>query len=218
MNEKHPDLEIRVSTIDGSTRAFVQRDPEMVARTLIELHPALIFGQDRLIIVEDDTEVALVSPLITRVDLVTNRLSVWDFPFVLGALTEVTEAEFMEGFEGFNGSEQSGDVPLFLSLEMVGGERLYLSMRVVAGVSTAQLGKVYSLLKERRLIFGLRTGGVGVLNISNLLGFSVHPEPPIFVASELHPLNDYSHDNNAAYDFDPQKQDEGVADRQRKSL
>jgi len=188
MSEQRPNLQVRIHTIDGSTRTFIQEDPDLLNRTLTDLHPAHLFTQDRLTIAEDETEVALVSPLITRIDLITERLSVWDFPFVLGALIEVTEAEFIEGLQGLKPLEMPGspsETPVFLDIEMVSGQRLFLGMRIVAGLPMARLGRVYLLLKERRLIFGLRTGGVGVLNLSNMVRFSVHPEMPKALASDL---------------------------------
>lgn len=181
MKEKHSDLQIRIDTIDGSTRVFIQSDPESVCRTLTELHPTAIFTQDRIAITDEDSEITLVAPLITRIDLVTSELSVWDFPFVLGALVEVTEAEFTEGIRNLKGGEalhSPGGIPVFLDLEMVNCQRLFLWMQLVAGLPAARLERVYSLLKERHLLFGLRTGGIGILNLANLVRFAVHPEPP----------------------------------------
>ena len=191
MKGHYSHLQVHIHTIDGSTRAFIHDYPDVVNRTLTELHPTHLFTHDRLTISEDGAEVALISPLITRIDLMTERLSVWDFPFVLGALMEVAEGEFMDGLHGLEGSERPGspsEMPVFLDIEMVSGHRLFLWMRIVAGFPTARLARVYSLLKERRLIFGLRTGGIGVLNLSNMVRFSVHPEPPKVAASDpVHP-------------------------------
>lgn len=181
MKDKHSDLQIRIDTIDGSTRGFFQNDPELVTRTLAELHPTTIFAKDRITITDEDSEITLAPPLITRIDLITSQLSVWDFPFVLGALVEVTEAEFTEGILNLKDSKalhSPGGLPVFLDLEMISGERLFLWMQIVAGLPATRLGRVYSLFKERRLIFGLRTGGIGILNVANLVRFEVHPEPP----------------------------------------
>jgi hypothetical protein len=50
-------------------------------------------------------------------------------------------------------------------------------MEIIAGLPTERLLTMCFLLKERRLIFGLSSGGVGVLNLANMLRFLVHPEP-----------------------------------------
>jgi hypothetical protein len=180
MNENNPRLQIGVYAIDGSAQIFVQHDADIVNRTLEDLHPSRIFAQEQITIADDDTEIAIVLPLLTRIDLMTDHLSVWDFPFVLGALVEVTEGEFIEGIRNLQGwakSGSAGETSVYLEIEMLNGQRLFLCMQVVAGLSSARLGKIYSLLKERSLIFGLRTGGIGILNLSNLVCFKVHPEP-----------------------------------------
>jgi hypothetical protein len=133
-------------------------------------------------------------PLLTRIDLVTDRLSVWDFPFVIGAMVELTEMEFREYLHGLQQEEQprtGGDLPVFLDIEMVSGQHAFLWMEIVAGLPTDQLRRIYSPLRERRLIFGLREGGIGILNLANLVRLSVHPEPPaadILTASDRYEI------------------------------
>jgi len=180
MSEMDSSLQIRVYLLDGSTQTFIQTDPGAIEHTLTELHPASIFSQDRATIAEDGAAVSIVLPLITRIDLMTERLSVWDFPFVLGAPMEISEAEFQQGLLSLHEWEQPSSSkarPVFLELEMVDGQCVYLWIEVVAGVSLARLGKIHSLLTDRRLVFGLRIGGIGLLNLSNLAHFSVHPDP-----------------------------------------
>jgi hypothetical protein len=180
MNETHPGPVIRIYPVDGSVQSIPQNDPCLVDLILKDLHPNTLFSQDRATIVYDKAEVTLVLPLITRIDLVTDRLSVWDFPFVLGAPVELTEAEFGNGLlslEGWERPRSTNATPVFLDLEMVDGQRVFLEMEIVAGLSMAHLSRIHSLLKEPRLIFGLRSGGIGILNLRNLARFSLHPEP-----------------------------------------
>ena len=66
--------------------------------------------------------------LITRIDLITDRLSVWDFPLVIGALLELTETKFQEFVHGWQRQSQrrlSDDFPVFPKIEMVDGQRLF---------------------------------------------------------------------------------------------
>ena len=117
----------------------------------------------------------------------TDQLSVWDFPFSFGALSELTESEFDEGIrfaEDHNRRGSGNTTSLYLDLRMLDGVRSFLGMQIVAGMQPARLRKIYSLFKERRLIFGLRAGGVGVLNLANLVHFTVAPEPPDFPVHE----------------------------------
>lgn len=179
MSEKIDDLRILTYSVDGTMQAILQTDPAEIERTLKELHPLTLFQRDRATIIDDGTELTLAIPLVTRIDLITDRLSVWDFPFLFGAPVEVTEAEFQNGLLDLQQWDQPATrntTPLFIDLEMVDGQRLFLWMEVVAGISAARLSRMRTLLKERHLIFGLRTGGIGLLNLANLLRLSVYPE------------------------------------------
>ncbi len=181
MNDEHAHLQIRIHGIDGSTQTYIQNDPDVVNGILRELHPTLLFYQDRITIADEDSSMAFLPPLVTRLDLITHRLSVWDFPFVLGAPVELTKAEFMEGLSDLDQrgrADSRSGLPVFLDLEMVNGQHAFLWMQIVAGMPAARLGRVYSIFRERRLIFGLRKCGIGVLNLSNMARFSVYPEPP----------------------------------------
>lgn len=181
MTNTIPYLQIRIHGIDGSTQTFFQNDPDLVNRTLNELNPARIFTEDRIIITDKRSAATFFPPLITRLDLITDRFSVWDFPFVIGALEELTEEEYMECRSRAQRREHArsrGDLPVFLDIQMVGGQHAFLWMKIIAGLPTERLLRIYSLFKERRLLFGLRTSGIGVLNLANMVHFQVCPEPP----------------------------------------
>jgi len=181
MKNTRPDLRVRVHGIDGSVRTFTQHDPDLVNRTLHELEPAQMFTQNRISVADEREAATFLPPLVTRVDLITDRLSVWDFPFVIGAMLELTEAEFIGQVHGPRRTEHPhlrGDFPMFLDIEMVSGQHAFLRMEIIAGLPAEQLLRIYSLLKERRLIFGLHTCGVGILNLANVARFLVHPELP----------------------------------------
>jgi hypothetical protein len=93
---------------------------------------------------------------------------------------ELTETEFHKFLHDLQRRVQiraSDDFPVFLDIQMVDGQRLFLWMEIIAGLPADRLLRIYSLLKERSLIFGLRTGGIGILNPANLVRFSVHPDP-----------------------------------------
>ncbi len=181
MKTTSPNLQVRIHGIDGSTRTFIQNDPNLVNRTLNELDPARILTQDKITIADEHSAAAFIPSLVTRIDLITDRFSVWDFPFVIGALVELSEAEFLGHLYGLRRSEPPhlrGDFPVFLDIEMVGGQHALLWMEIIAGLPAERLLSIYSLLKERYLIFGLRTCGIGVLNLANMVRFLVHPKPP----------------------------------------
>ncbi len=181
MKDASSNLQVRIHGIDGSTRTFIQNDPDQVNHTLNELEPTQIFTKDRITIADEHSAAAFLPPLVTRINLITDRLSVWDFPFKIGALVELTETEFLEHLNGPQRQEHPHlqcDFPVFLDIERVSGQHVFLWMEIIAGLPAERLLRIYSLLKKRRLIFGLRTGGIGVLNLANKVRFLVYPEPP----------------------------------------
>lgn len=179
MKVTRPSLQIRIQGIDGSIATFTQKDPDLVNHTLAELDPVQILTQTRITIAGNHSVTTLVPPLITRIDVITDRLSVWDFPFAIGALMELTETEFREHVRDPQPREQPCqpvNSPVFIDIEMVGGQRSFLRMAIIAGPPSNRLLRIHSLLKERSLIFGLHTGGIGVLNLANMVRFSVYPD------------------------------------------
>ena len=179
MNQPTQSLQIRIHGIDGSVATFTQTDPDLVNRTLDEFNPSRILTQTKISIADNHSVATFIPPLITRIDLITDRLSVWDFPFVIGALVELTETEFQEFLHGWQRRLQrrlSDDFPVFLKIEMVNGQRLFLWMEIVAGLPTDRLQRIYSLLQKRSIIFGLRVGGIGILNPANIVRFLVYPD------------------------------------------
>ncbi len=180
MNHPTQSLQIRIYGIDGTVATLTQTDPDVINRTLGEFNPARILTQTKITIAGNHSVTTFIPPLITRIDLITDRLSVWDFPFVIGALVELTETEFHKFLHDLQRRVQnraSDDFSVFLDIQMVNGQRLFLWMEIVAGLPADRLLRIYSLLKERSLVFGLRAGGVGILNPANLVRFSVHPDP-----------------------------------------
>lgn len=181
MNVQSSYLQIRVCSTDGTTRTFTQGDVDLAHQTLIKLNPTTLFNEDRITVPDRHSEAAFQASELTRIDLITDQLSVWDFPFLLGAPIELTEAEFSEctlDWARQNSPGWRNDIPVFLDITMTHGQRCFVWMEVIGGLPPTRLGRIYSLPNERRLIFGLRTGGVGILNLANMLHFSIFPEPP----------------------------------------
>jgi hypothetical protein len=179
MNHATQGLQIHAHKLDGSVAMFTQSEAGLVNRALNEFHPSRIFNQDKITIAGDRAATTFVSSSITRVDLITDRLSVWDFPFVIGASLELSETEFQEFLYGRQWRLQPqspGDVPMFLKVEMANGQSVFLWMEVIAGYPADRLLNAGSLFKTRSLVFGLRAGGVGVLNPANIACVTLHPD------------------------------------------
>ena len=173
-------LQIRIYGVDGTARTLVQDSPELINRTLQDLNPMTLFAQDEIVISDGDATVTFLPPTLARIDLMSDCLSVWDYPFALGALVELTEPEFLEFLRQPRPrppANSANGTPVCLKLEMLHGQPVFLWMQVIAGLPPARWQKIHSLLEERRLIFDLRAGGIGVLNLANLVRASIHPDP-----------------------------------------
>jgi len=181
MNAQLSYLQVRVYGTDGATRLFTQNDPELASRTLVKLNPAKLFAADLVSLPTGDSDTTLAASALARIDLVTDQLSVWDYPFVLGAQVELTESEFRECLDypqPWESLAGQSDIPVFLQLTMVNGQRYFFWMEVAGGLSAMRMSRIQLMLKDPRLIFGLREGGVGILNLTHLAHFTIYPEPP----------------------------------------
>ena len=181
MNDQPPYLQIRIYGTDGASRLFTQHDPDLANRTLMKLNPGRFFAEDTVKIPDDEVETAFATAALARIDLISDLLSVWDFPFVLGAHVELTEAEFSECLEHpqpWESPDWRGDIPIFLEISLVKNQCYFFWMEVVGGLSAVRMRRINAMLKEPCFIFGLRTGGIGVLNLANMVDFAIYPGPP----------------------------------------
>ncbi len=181
MNTQTLQLKIRLYGIDGATRLFTVNDSDLVNRILMQLDPATLFAHETIRIADDDTETAFAVSELSRIDLMTDCLSVWDYPFVLGAPVELTQAEFCECLHNlpqWDSPRWQSDRPIFLEMNMVKDHRYWFWLEVVGGLSAVRQSRILTLLQKPGFIFGLRTGGIGILNLANLTHFSVYPESP----------------------------------------
>jgi hypothetical protein len=195
MNDDLPTLQIQAYRVDGLTKTFFLNDPELVHRALMDLNASLLFSRDAVRIADGDSEITLPASHLTRIDLISDWLSVWDFPFVLGALMEVTEMEFLDavGDSVRAESDRPNDIPVFLDLTMAQNQRWFFWMKVVGGLPAVRLSRIQSMLNGKSLVFGLQTNGIGILNLANLTHFSIHPEPleTIGLTAADHELHGY---------------------------
>jgi hypothetical protein len=181
MNDQTPCLQIRLHWTDGTSRMLAQHDSDLANRALMKLNPAKLFAEDRIKIPDGDSEITFATSALARIDLITDRLSVWDFPFVLGAHVELTQTEFRECLDHpqpWKSPGWHGDMPLFLEISMARNQGYFFWMEVATGLSAVRMSRIQAMLKDPCLIFGLRTVGIGVLNLANMEDFAVHPEPP----------------------------------------
>jgi len=195
MKDQHTTLQIRLYRVDGLTKTFSLDDPKQIESTLADLTPTHIFSRDVIRVADRHSDITLPTTHLARIDLVSGRLSVWDYPFVVGAPVELAESDFWTAISNSARVEPNryGDLPLFLDLTLAHCQRLFLLMEVVGGLPAIRLQRIQAMLRAQSLAFGLPTEGIGVLNLAHLTHFTIHPEPlaetdPTANGREIHEL------------------------------
>ncbi len=179
MKDQLASLQIRVYRVDGLTKTFSLDDPKQIERTLADLAPSRIFTRDVIRIADGHSDITLPTSHLARIDLASVRLSVWDYPFVVGAPVELVESDFWAALSDSARVEPNryDDLPLFLDLTLAHCQRLFLLMEVVGGFPAIRLQRIQAMLRAKSLVFGLPTEGIGVLNLLHLPHFTLRPDP-----------------------------------------
>jgi len=186
MKSKKTPLEIRIHGASGSVKTFVQDDQTLAARILDGLHPARLFATGKITIAGEYSLTAFVASRVARVDFNSEEFACWEFPPDISDVVELSEAEFHQRLHQ-NGSAQlekrekpqtPGDFAVrFLHVEMLGGQQVFLAIEFVIELPAERLNKIHFLLSAPAVHFRLRQGGVGVLNLANMVRFTTYPGP-----------------------------------------
>lgn len=194
MNHAIPNLHIDIHKVDGATTTFVQNDADEVQRILDGFEPAHIFDRDRFVITDGDSITSLPVSKITRIDLFAERLPHLLFPVGIVNAVELTEELYetmirnpimREQWEQMCAGEDS--VVTFLDLEMADGQRLLLTTELRAGQqSAAAWDSNWFPLEGSSLCFRMRSGGVAVLNLANLVRLTFFPKPEHLLPDAWH--------------------------------
>jgi hypothetical protein len=179
-----PSFTIRVHLVDGSVESFVARDEAEAKRIWDSVEPARLFAQPRIVIAGEHFKSVFVSSHIVRVDFVQESYACWDFPADYSDIVELSEEEFRKNArldrpESMAKREQNvpvGDLLVsFLKLNMAGGKPLFVMIEVSVKLPAESQSFMQFLLSKRSFHLRLRGGGFGVINLANLLGYTVYP-------------------------------------------
>jgi hypothetical protein len=180
-------MEIRFQFVDGSRLTFIQPDPKAAQAILQRANPSNLFNQPRIVVADDYSKSVFVCAQINRVDLVFNDSGFSGIPSDYADLVELTEAEFHQCVPE---NDQTllrkrehrlhvGDLMVsFLHLRMVGGNHVYLMREAVAKLPAESQSFMQRLLSKGTYGIRLREGGCGLLNLHNLIGYTVYPGVP----------------------------------------
>ena len=185
MNRAQPNLQISIHKVDGTITKFVQHDAGEVKRILDSFLPAQIFDRDRFVITDENSITSFPVSKITRIDLVPEQLTQLVFPSGIVDAVELSETEFETLVHNPMMREQWGQMRTnddslvtFLDLEMADRQRLLLTTEMHVTLQSEVLWDTnWFPLEGSSLCFRMRSGGVSVLNLANLVRLTFFPKP-----------------------------------------
>jgi hypothetical protein len=179
-----PHLVIRVHLTDGSTDCFTQDDEVEAKRLWDKIQPAHLFVPERLVLVGKHSKAVYVTGQVTRVDFIQKSNDRWDFPAGYSDIVELSEENFRkhahlddpEMMPKRNHLTPVDDLLVsFLKLRLAGGKPLFLMVEAPAKLPIENHSFMQFLLSKGAFHMRLSGGGIGVVNLANLLSYAVYP-------------------------------------------
>jgi len=179
-----PAMVVRVHLEDGSIESFIQND-ELTARKLWEtIDPLRLFTQQRVVIAGTHSKSVFVGSAIVRIDFVQQFCPCWQFPAGYSDIVELSEADFrkhahLDEPELMPKREQAtpvGDLLVsFLKLQFRNSPPLFLMSEFSVKLPVENQSFMRFLLSKTGFHMRLRGGGVGVVNLEQLVGYTAYP-------------------------------------------
>jgi hypothetical protein len=182
MNTESPLLQIRVHKLDGSVSTFVQDDLETSRQILDAFDPATVFARPKIILEDECSQTVIPIGQITRIDFEVETDSPLSFMTDSIEGVELMPPEFDALIQNLAVHDQwkhLGEldtfVVTFLRLEMADSRNILLTMEVDS-LSPQGICELRDFLLSRpSLCFRASSGGVSVLNLSNLCSLTISP-------------------------------------------
>jgi hypothetical protein len=180
-------LEICFYFTDGSTETFLQNDSEAAKATLQHINLSSLLDQPRIVVADEYSKSVFVCSEINRIDFLCDCPDFSRIPPDHAELVEITEAEFNrhvpldepDRLERRVQRRQVGDLLVsYLHLRMRGGSHVYVMNEAVIKLPVDSHSFMHRLLSKGLYSIRLREGGHGILNLQNLIGYTVYPGVP----------------------------------------
>jgi len=184
VSRSRPALEIRFQFVDGSTETFIQPDTERAENVLRGINPVHLFYQSRIVVADDYSKSVFVCSQINRIDFHFQGHGFSHIPTDHADLVELTESEFRKhvpssdpsGLQKRTQPRRMGDLLVsFLNLRMRGGSHVYLMNETLVKLPSENHSYMQRLLSKGPLCVRQPRGGESVLNLANLISYSVYP-------------------------------------------
>jgi hypothetical protein len=179
-----PVLTIRFHLTDGSCQSFVQTDDAVARKIWDGVDPARLFARPRIVVGTEHSKAVFVSAEITRVDFIHDSFQCWEFPGGYSDIVELSEEEFrkhahLDEPELMARRDQPtpvGDLLVsFVKLQLRGGRPLFAMIEIPVKLPAESQSFMQFMLSKAAVHMRLCGGGIGVLNLANLAGYTVYP-------------------------------------------
>ncbi len=175
---------MHIHLTDGSVQSFSQSD-ETIARDIWErVNPARLHTQQRLVIAGTHSKSVFVTAEIVRIDFACRPFDKWDFAEGYADVVELAEEEFQKHAHLDEPAlrperEQStpvGDLMVsFLKLHLRHSAPVYLMTEFSVKLPAENQLFMRFMLSKMWFHMRLREGGIGMLNLANLAGYTAYP-------------------------------------------
>jgi hypothetical protein len=202
---RDPLVGIRLHLTDGSVHSFIQRDDTGDQKGWTGFDPTRLFVVPRIVIGSQNSKAVFISAEIVRVDFLNDSFQGKNFPGGFLDVLELSEEEFCQ-YAHFDQPallskrEQRspvGDLLVsFVRLHMRGVRPLFAMIQVPVKLPAESQSFMQFMLSKAVVRMRLRGGGIGVLNLANLAGYTVYSGlAPIPVDALLaEPTQAYAHE------------------------
>jgi hypothetical protein len=177
-------LTIRFYLTDGSVHSFTQPDAAIKEKLWDAIEPSRLFVHQRIVVGSEHSKSVFVSAEIIRVDFFHASFQCWEFPHGYSDIVELSEEEFCKHARLDEPSMmRKRDCPTppgdplvsFIKLQMRGGQPLFVMVEAAAKLPAESQSFMQFMLSKAAVHMRLRGGGIGVVNLANLTGYTVYP-------------------------------------------
>ena len=177
-------IEIHIHGVDGSIKKFTQRDGSLLRQTLDWFQPNHIFAQQRIEIPGERSLTTFIASQVTRIDLVTEPRSPSNVSPSPVEAVELSEPAFraLAQHQELHVVEKTSPPPdntvmVLFDIALAGGNHVFLALETPVSQTPQNMEGFSTLLTSTSFSFLTRAGGFAVLNVANLMWFTVYPDP-----------------------------------------
>jgi len=179
-----PAMVVRIHLANGSVESFLQTDEATARKTWDAIDPVRLFAQQRVVIAGAYSKSVFVGSEIVRIDFVQQFCPCWEFPPGYSDIVELSEADFrkhahLDQPKLMPKREQPtavGDLLVsFVKLQFRNSTPLFLMCEFSVKLPAENQSFMRFLLSKTGFHMRLRGGGVGVVNLAQLTGYTTYP-------------------------------------------